>query len=564
MLAQVSAAVRVNEKLTNSQLRKYNALYLEAVCQREAGNTVAQYRLLERAISINPNGAEALYDMARLSLELETPVPVEDYLRRAHQLQPNNVEFTYELATVWLAMDNQEGVELMTTLLDNAAKREEAYAQLCAYYEVKRDYDNLVAILERWRPVKADDEFISSHKMQSALVMGHPEDVLAIADTLLARYPQNAVGYKYYSAEALLALDRVDEVKAQIESIRKDGGDLSDLHLLSYKLAVHTKDKALEQQSLQGMILDADVQMQTRLTALRTYIQSLPATERVAKREALIDQLLNVTDNDPTLLREIASMMQDENVPDSLMIPIYSKLLEINPSDELIRLHLMQNCIATEDYAELAKLSTDGLKENPKHPLFYYFAGVRLQIEKNDSAALDMYERGLKYIDEHTHTQLVSSYYSSYGDALHKLGRKQEAYAMYDSALVYNADNLMCLNNYAYFLSLDNEQLDKAKRMSLKTVQMEPELATYLDTYAWICFLLNDYNNARKYVDLTIKYTEDPEDSENATLYEHAGDIYYHLGLTEKALGFWQHAFRLDKTSSLLKKKIQNKKYYKE
>lgn len=550
--------------LSEAQLRKYNALYLESVCQREAGNYVAQYRLLDRAIRLNPNGADALFDMAQLALDKEIDVHVDEYLERAHALQPDNVEFSYELAVLWLALDDEKGVELMKTLLDNADRRDDAYAQLCAYYEIKYDYENLCDILERWRPIKDDDEFISSNKMNSAMNMGRYEDVLLIADTLLARNSLNAVSYKFSKADALLALGRTQEVEALADSLRRNGEELSNLNLLSYRLALSTKNTELERSSLEAMVLDPEMLMQTRLAAFKAYVEKLPNNERTAGRDSLVARLLNVSDDDATLLRRIGEQMENEHVADSAMIPIYTKLLEVDPSDELIRLHLMQHCLANSDYEELAKLSTDGLKENPKHPLFYYFAGVRLQIEKNDSAAIQLYERGLQYVDESTHTELVSSYYSAYADALHQLGRNSEAYAMYDSALVYNADNIMCLNNYAYFLSLDNIELRKAERMSRKTIQLEPEMATYLDTYAWICFLLEDYNNARKYVDLTIKYTEDPEDPENATLYEHAGDIYFHLGMIDKALAFWRHAQRLDDSSPLLQKKIQNKRYFKE
>ena len=55
---------------------------------------------------------------------------------------------------------------------------------------------------------------------------------------------------------------------------------------------------------------------------------------------------------------------------------------------------------------------------------------------------------------------------------------KAEAYAAYDSSLVYNPDNIGTLNNYAYFLSVERRQLDKAEEMSYRTVKAEPENAS--------------------------------------------------------------------------------------
>ena len=51
----------------------------------------------------------------------------------------------------------------------------------------------------------------------------------------------------------------------------------------------------------------------------------------------------------------------------------------------------------------------------------------------------------------------------------------KEAYAAYDSALVYNPSNIGALNNYAYYLSVERRDLDKAEEMSYKTVKAEPQ-----------------------------------------------------------------------------------------
>lgn len=61
-----------------------------------------------------------------------------------------------------------------------------------------------------------------------------------------------------------------------------------------------------------------------------------------------------------------------------------------------------------------------------------------------------------------------------------------EAYKAYDEALKYNDKNVVVLNNYAYFLSLEKKDLKKAERMSALAVKLEPNNSTYLDTYAWI------------------------------------------------------------------------------
>ena len=568
MLAVFAVAVLKGENVFSApgerQLRKYNALFLEAVCQREAGNDVACYRLLERANRITPNGAEALFELAQFAESHNLDIPVLAYLDRAHTLCPDNKDYLFELASVCIAMSDDRGVDMMQGLLSDELFRDKAFAMLCSFYESKGDFAKLCATLDRWRPIRDDDELLSTQKLRAAINMGHQQEALLIADTLIEKYPGNKTEYLIAKGEALLALYKTDDVLRIIKQVEEDDETRGNGNILLYKYALATKNKEVENTALRNLILDTSMPMQTRVVAYHNYLDRLPTPERKVLRDSLLTHLLPLHEEEATLYGVIVNQMINENTPDSLMLPIFNKMLDINPSDEFSRLSLMQNALSKRDYAELRRLSTDGLKENATHPLFYYYAGAVLQIQKDEKGALDMYAKGLKYITGNTHTELVSSYYSAYADALHKVGRKEEAYVMYDSALVYNSENIMCLNNYAYFLSLDGVCLDKAKQMSAKTIEKEPEEPTYLDTYAWILFLQSNYIEARKYIDKALKFTEDLSDPDNVSLVDHAGDIYYHLGFTVEAVRYWKQAAKMDPTSELIRKKAQSQRYYKE
>ena len=564
LFAVSKAGKAENAPADERTLSKYRALYLEAVCQREAGNDVACFRLLERAVRLNPNGAEALFDMAQFAETHALDLPVVAYLEKAHALCPDNKKYLFELSNALLATNDDRGVDMAKSLLSDELYREKAFALLCSYYEAKGDYDRLCATLDQWRPIRDDDELLSTQKLRASINMGHLQEALLIADTLIARTPSHNAEYVIAKGEALLGLGRTDEVLNIIKQVELDDDTRGNANILLYKYALATKNQEVENTALKNLVLDTSMPVNTRVAALRNYLDKFPPQEKKLRRDSLISQLLPLQEEDATLYGVISSQMLNENTPDSLMVPIFNKMLDINPSDEYSRLCLMQNALSKHDYTELKRLSTDGLKENARHPLFYFYAGAVLQIEKDDQGALDMYARGLKFINADTHTELVSSYYSAYADALHKVGRKDEAYVMYDSALVYNGDNIMCLNNYAYFLSLDETNLDKARQMSAKTLEQEPEEPTYLDTYAWILFLQGNYVEARKYIDKALKFTENPDDPDNVSLVDHAGDIYYHLGFTDKAADYWRRAAKMDPSSALIKKKAQSRRYYKE
>ena len=121
-----------------------------------------------------------------------------------------------------------------------------------------------------------------------------------------------------------------------------------------------------------------------------------------------------------------------------------------------------------------------------------------------------------------------------------------------------NPQNLGVLNNYSYFLSLENRDLDKAERMSGITVKEEPTNATFLDTYGWVLFKQGAYTMARIYIENAVKYSEEEPSTE---VLEHYGDILYKTGEPEKALEQWRKAKELGSDSKTLNKKIKKKKY---
>ena len=144
------------------------------------------------------------------------------------------------------------------------------------------------------------------------------------------------------------------------------------------------------------------------------------------------------------------------------------------------------------------------------------------------------------------------------GDAHHSLKNNVESDKNYDNALRIDPNNVIVLNNYSYYLSLRNEDLEKAKRMSAKSNNLAPNQASFQDTYAWILFQLKEYENAKIWIDKAIDNSSDP----SAELLEHKGDILFHLGELEEAVEFWKRAKKAGSTSKTIDKKITDKTYY--
>jgi tetratricopeptide (TPR) repeat protein len=205
----------------------------------------------------------------------------------------------------------------------------------------------------------------------------------------------------------------------------------------------------------------------------------------------------------------------------------------------------MYLCYRSENTAELLRLCEEGQYYDPKNLDYYHLPAIFYLYDENYDAAIKTLERGEPYYMENPDDSLASELYNLMGDIYHDLGRMEECYAAYDSALTLIPDNALVLNNYAYFLSLDEINLNKALTMAHRANELSPNNATYLDTYAWVLYQLGQYTQAKIYIDQALAAVK--EDEESSTYYKHAGDIYWKIGDRKNARKFWKKAEDLEK-----------------
>ena len=100
-------------------------------------------------------------------------------------------------------------------------------------------------------------------------------------------------------------------------------------------------------------------------------------------------------------------------------------------------------------------------------------------------------------------------------------------------------------------------ELEKALEMSARTLRDEPDELIYVDTYAWILFLLERYDEAKLYADKLMA----GDSAKSAVEYHHCGDIYAKCGDMERAVQCWVQARDNGDDSKVLKRKIKKRKY---
>ena len=129
---------------------------------------------------------------------------------------------------------------------------------------------------------------------------------------------------------------------------------------------------------------------------------------------------------------------------------------------------------------------------------------------------------------------------------------QKKCFQAYERALALYADNAMVLNNYAYFLSVEGEQLERARTMSEQAIKLEHNNATYLDTYAWILYKMGNYTEARTYMRQALSLDR----TGSAELPLHYGDILFVLGEKFMAETYWRKALEMGADVKRIERRI--------
>ena len=171
----------------------------------------------------------------------------------------------------------------------------------------------------------------------------------------------------------------------------------------------------------------------------------------------------------------------------------------------------------------------------PKSVELYNRRGGMLQYVEQNKEALQAFRLALKYSDTDS---LKSATYGFIGDVYHAMNQDKKSFAAYEKALKLDSLNILVLNNYAYFLSLRGEQLDRAERMAATACKLSGTNPTYSDTHAWVLYMKGEYEQAKKIMQQAISL-----DRTNSTeLMIHYGDIYLALGDEFMAKLYWKKA----------------------
>ena len=516
--------------------------------------------MYEHCLSIDPTSGAVLYEMAYFYTMLNQADKAQDCFERAVAVNPDNFWYKQTLAAFYQrAGQPDKAIAVYESMAAQFPQRSEPLLALVSLYGEKQDNPNVIRTLDRLEVKEGKSEQFSMEKFRIYLQMDSTAHAFNEIEKLVKEYP-NDTRYKLILGGVYLDNDRMDDAYATFRGVLDEEPDNPQAQLAVASYYQRQGNDSLYNACLDRALLNEKLDTPTRLDIMRQLIIDSEQTGNgdTTRIMDMFRRILPLERESADLSMLCAQYMITKQMPDDRIKPVLYHILEIEPDNTVARLQLLSYAVKKDDYNDAIAICRPALEYNPEVIEFYYYLGLSYyQVDRTDEA-LATFSKGVEQATEKSDKELISNFYQLMGDIYHEKQNNQLAYAAYDSSLVYNPENIGTLNNYAYYLSLERKDLDRAEEMSYKTVKAEPQNATYLDTYAWILFEKGRYAEAKLYIDDAIKNEQSP----GAAVWEHCGDIYYMTGDTEKALEFWRKALGMeDNESKTLERKIKLKKY---
>lgn len=559
--AMLAVACPAAAQTGNNDAGRYDRFFIDAMLQRQKGNNDAAFDLLKHCVHIRPEAPEAYFFLAQYYMSLKQNDKAIECFKKAADLEPDNTTYLETLAKAYVTNDNDSlAIGTLEKIVEKETGRIDILEMLVQLYQNRADYDNTIKTLDRLETLEGKNERLTYAKSEIYSLTGDKKAAINEMKKLADQYP-NDLNYRGMYGDALLMNGREKEAFDIYTGILKAEPDNYRAQL-SMRAYYKQKDMAADADSMtMQLLLNKNTGDDARVYIMRQEIaESENGGGDSTKILRLFDRMMAQPQASTDIAILYATYMSLKKMPQEKIEAVLEKVLAQTPDNAAARLQLVAYAWQRDDLDRVIELCKAARQYNPDEMAFYYYEGMAHFRKDDNDSALNAFQNGISVIGEHSDPDIVSDFYAVMGDLLYEKGRAAEAYAAYDSCLQWKDDNIGCLNNYAYYLSVNGDSLDKAEKMSYRTVKAEPKNATYLDTYAWILFMQGRYAEAKIYIDQAMQNDSDS----SAVILEHAGDIHAKAGDIDGAVELWARAAAKDPANKLLARKIRQRKYIKE
>lgn len=546
------------EGITQANRVKATYVLMEAQRQHFLEHDDAFYHLIAYAYSLDSTNTSIAFYMGVAKFERTSFEHTDELTAALAQMRKHveaHPEDKYEARlyahAAFLVNQYQEGLRVLNIQHQLHPQDDNLLSTMADAYEKTSDYKKALAIYDTLQQWQGQSVELSSAKLKAYQALNDTTGAIHEMRALLASAPTNA-DYNLAMGKMLFMFGYRDSAMVYYDKAQQyepDNG-LTYLTKAEYYLALGDTLN-YDRQTYQALV-STDLDVESKLQILVNYTKTLlSAKDTTHRTDHLFDVLIEQHPLEPQIrvLYSEYLMVIDNNEGAAEQIDY---ALNLDPTNKELWTRLMAYYLYAGNYEKAIEVGDKAIRLNPDNVELYSYLGSSCYSVKQYDKAIEVYDKALAILDS-TQVDDRSNLLSGKADVKFAMGDTIAAFALYDQSLDINPDNPGTLNNYAYFLALSNRDLDKAERMSAKTIVEDAANPTYLDTYAWVFYMRKEYTMAQLYIEMAINNEEQP----TSELFEHYGYILLANGDKQKALEQWRKAIELKPDNEQLVKQIE-------
>ncbi len=514
------AAPRKHDKaqVAENNQRKFDYYFYDATICMNSNEPDRALLLLQQCVDIDPDNAAANAMLGEIYIQLNEGEKAYECVKTAAKQDPSNWDYQRRYIEFLLHGENvNEAIKQAKLSLKYDQKNEDAYSVLEQLYLDKQDYKQAITILNKLEKITGVNEFVALEKLQIYVRMGQSEKGINEIYKLIEAFPESSqhrvlLGRIYMDQKNF---EQAYEMFQEVLRVEPEN-PLACLSLIEYYNLTSQPDKAFE--TITAALSNTQIDIDTKIKLLIEY------SGKLTNREVALGQmenLLNILLEQYPLEEQVHSLhaiaLEKTGRIEEAKKALWT-MLDINPKNSDTWNKLLGYAINGNNTAEILTITEKALEVLPGTPEWYFYRAITQMQQGDYETALQTNLSALQHIPSDK-KMLLADFYIQIADLYYQQGDKKNAYIYYEKAYILAPQNLNLLNNYAYHLSLDSNELKKAERMSAITVEKEPQNMIYLDTYAWIFYKQDNISLAKFYIERAVDNI--PEDAADPEIWEH-------------------------------------------
>ncbi len=541
------------EEITEKDLIETNYYFSEGMRYglKEEYDKAAKY--YEKALSLMPENAAIHFKLGETYSKLDELDKALEYSKSAVELDPNNEYYYILLARVYeYSGDFGNAILTYKELIANVEGTESSYYDLAILQVMSNDWDGALKSYEAILNFYGPNPEVSAQKQKIYLKLNKLDEAISEGRRLIKDFPEDP---QYVINLAILykSNGKTEEAILLLDSALIRDPELSAARLVLYEIYRDEGKNADAFEQLKLAFSDANLNLAQKAGLLSSF-ERFAKTDQEKEQAIELGLILIKTHPRSDVVYSLMGdfYLQREDKIEAL--EYYKQSVEINPSSFSVWMNILILNFEEGRNDSLVFYSEQMIEIFPNNARVWFLQGLGYYALNDYENAKFSLENARKWAANEE--DLLGDIEATLGDCYYNLGEHENSDKSYDWVLARDPDNDHVLNNYSYFLSLRNENLDKALEMSTRLVEKHPENSTYLDTHAWVLFQMERYEEALPFL------SKASENSDSGVIHEHYGDVLFKLGREEEAIEAWKKAKEIGGAGESLDKKLENGKWY--